>query len=164
MLPLDYFGFNKLLICICFWDSRLTYYNIANYTFRFFSFIKFLCFYFIFPFSSSVCLLLNTAILPEFSHGLTYHYESPSSGEAYRDRQLITNFELWLGKKNLFADMDSKTVSICPYPEKRSQHSFVNISATLVIDTSMERSSRVLHHRNPKIWIFFFQKNSNFDF
>ena len=44
--------------------------------------------------------------------------------------------------------------------------SFVNISPTLVIDTSMERSSRVLHHGNPKIWFFFFKKvrNSNFDF
>ena len=41
--------------------------------------------------------------------------------------------------------------------------SFVNISPTLVIDTSMERFSRVLHHGNPKIW-FFFQKNSKFEF
>ena len=43
--------------------------------------------------------------------------------------------------------------------------SFVNISPTLVINTSMERSLRVLHHGNPKIW-FFFKKvwNSNFDF
>ena len=32
---------------------------------------------------------------------------------------------------------------------------FVDISPTLVIDTSMERSSRVLHNENPKIWIFF---------
>ena len=32
--------------------------------------------------------------------------------------------------------------------------SFVNISPTLVIDTSMKRSSRVLHHGNPKIWFF----------
>ena len=37
---------------------------------------------------------------------------------------------------------------------KRWYHSFVNISPTLVIDTSMERSSRVLHHGNPKIWFF----------
>ena len=36
--------------------------------------------------------------------------------------------------------------------------SFVNISPTLVIDTSMKRSSRVLHHGNPKIWFFFFFK------
>ena len=43
-----------------------------------------------------------------------------------------------------------------------NHHSFVNISPTLVIDTSMERSSRVLHHGNPLIR--FFQKSSNFDF
>ena len=30
--------------------------------------------------------------------------------------------------------------------------SFVNISPTLVIDTSMERSSRILHHGNPKFF------------
>ena len=44
-----------------------------------------------------------------------------------------------------------------------NHHSFVNISPTLVIDTSMERSSRVLHNGNPKIW-FFFQKSSKFEF
>ena len=54
-------------------------------------------------------------------------------------------------------------LSVCPHPEKRYHHSFVNISPTLVIDTSMERSSRVLHHGNPKIW-FFFQKSSKFEF
>ena len=75
----------------------------------------------------------------------------------------------------MFPCEDSKTVSvrpsvclsvclsICPYPEKRNHHSFVNISPTLVIDTSMERSSRVLHHGNPKIW-FIFQKSSKFKF
>ena len=31
-----------------------------------------------------------------------------------------------------------------PYPEKKNHLSFVNISPTLVIDTSMEKSSRVL--------------------
>ena len=43
-------------------------------------------------------------------------------------------------------------------PEKRNHHSFVNISITLVIDASMERSSRVLQHGNPKIWFFFSKK------
>ena len=52
---------------------------------------------------------------------------------------------------------------VCPYPEKRNPLSFVNISPTLVIDTSMKRSSRVLHHGNRKIW-FFFQKSSKFEF
>ena len=67
----------------------------------------------------------------------------------------------------MFPYEDSKTVSvclsICLYPEKRNHHSFVNISPALVIDTSIERSSRVLHHGNPKIWIFF-QKSSKFEF
>ena len=66
----------------------------------------------------------------------------------------------------MFPYEDSKTVSvclsICPYPEKRNHHSFVNISPTLVTDTLMERSSRVLHHGNPKIWLFF--KYSKFEF
>ena len=45
--------------------------------------------------------------------------------------------------------------SVCPYPENRNNPGFINIRPTLVIiDTSMERSSRVLQHRNPKIWFF----------
>ena len=64
---------------------------------------------------------------------------------------------------DMFPYEDSKTVSVClsvrpsvcPHPEKRNPLSFVNISPTLVIDASMERSSRVLHHGSPKIWIFF---------
>ena len=56
----------------------------------------------------------------------------------------------------------SACLSVCPHPEKRYHHSFVNISPTLVIDTSMERYSRVLHHGNPKICIFF-QKSSKFE-
>ena len=56
---------------------------------------------------------------------------------------------------------DSK--SVCPYPEKRNHHSFVNISPTLVIDTSMERSSRVLQHEDTKNW-FFFLKSSKLNF
>ena len=41
--------------------------------------------------------------------------------------------------------------------------SFVNISPTLVIDTSIKKSSRLLHHENPKIRIYF-QKSSKFGF
>ena len=62
----------------------------------------------------------------------------------------------------MFPYEDSKTVSVClsvrlsvcpsvcPYPEKRNHPGFVNISPTLEIDTSMEMSSRVLHHGNQK--------------
>ena len=54
--------------------------------------------------------------------------------------------------------------SICPYPEKRNHPVFVNISPTLVIDTSMERSSRVLQHGNPKIWRKKIRKSLKFEF
>ena len=37
----------------------------------------------------------------------------------------------------------------------RKHPSFVNIIPTLVTDTSMERSSRVLLHRNPKKYFIF---------
>ena len=51
-----------------------------------------------------------------------------------------------------------------PWKEVRSHHSFVNIRPTLVFDTSMERSSRVLQQGNPKILFFFFQTSSKFEF
>ena len=90
------------------------------------------------------------------------YYASPSSGEAYRNRHLTTNFELWVEifrvptcfHMRITKPCLSVRLSICPYPEKRNQHSFINISPTLVIDTSMKRPSRVLYHGNPKIWFF----------
>ena len=54
--------------------------------------------------------------------------------------QKSSKFEIWLVTKSW------------------NQLSFVNISPTLVIDTSMERSSRVLHHGNPKNLIFLSKK------
>ena len=78
-------------------------------------------------------------------------------------------------------------MSVCPYPEKKNHPGFVNISPTidlislwlliaypasgvvygptLVIDTSMERSSRV--HTTawkPINLIFFFQESSKLNF
>ena len=111
-------------------------------------------------------------------------YASPTSGEAYRDRRLTTNLELWveifcvptcfhvrIPKPCLCLSVcpsvcPSVCLSICPYPEKRNHHSFVNISPTLVIDTSMERSSRVLLHHGTQKFDLSFKKvrNSNFDF
>ena len=99
------------------------------------------------------------------------YYASPTSGEAYRNRRLTTNFELWV---KIFCvptcfhmRIPKPCLSVCPsiclYPEKRNHPSFVNVSPTLVIDTSMERSSQVLQHGNPKIWIFF-QKSLKFEF
>ena len=45
-------------------------------------------------------------------------------------------------------------MSVCPYPEKRNHPSFINISPTVVIDTSMERSLRVLEHGNLNFFFF----------
>ena len=66
-------------------------------------------------------------------------------GDAYDDWQLTPNFELWT-KIFLCADMfpyeDSKILSVCPYPNKRNNPSFVNISPTVVIDAWVERCLR----------------------
>ena len=90
------------------------------------------------------------------------YYASPSSGEAYRDRRLTTNFELWVEifcvPTCFHVRIPKPCPSVCPYPEKRNHLSFVNISPTLVIDTSMEWSSRVLHHGNQIFFFFFFFK------
>ena len=55
----------------------------------------------------------------------------------------------------MFPCEDFEILSVCPYPMERNPLSFVNISPTLVIDTSMERSSRVLQHGNTRKLIFF---------
>ena len=86
------------------------------------------------------------------------HYASPTSGEAYSDRQLTPNFEIWVEIFCVPTCFDVRIPKLClsvsPYPEKRNHHSFVNISPIIVIDTSMEKSSRVLQHGKPKIRIF----------
>ena len=91
---------------------------------------------------------------------LCINYASPSSRETYNDRQLTTNFELWV---EIFCVLTcfhmripKPCLSVCPYPEKKNQTGFVNINPTLVVDTSMDRSSRVLQHGTP---IFFKAQN-----
>ena len=88
----------------------------------------------------------------------TTYYASPTSVDAYNDRQLSNNN--WALSWNFCVltcfhmRIPKPCLSVCPHPEKRNHPRFVNIITTLVIDTSMERSSWVLHHGNPKIWIF----------
>ena len=98
---------------------------------------------------------------------LLHIYASPSLGDAYSDPQLTPNLELWV---EIFCvptcfhmRIPKLCLSVLPYPEKRNHSSFVNISPTLIIDTSMERFSRVLQHGNPIIWIYF-QKSSKLNF
>ena len=69
------------------------------------------------------------------------------------------NPKMW----KFFRKFEIDEIEFCPYPEfpnaeNRTHLSFVNISPTLVIDTSMKRSSRVLQHGNQKNLIFFFSK------
>ena len=68
-----------------------------------------------------------------------------------------------------FKKFEIDEIEFCPYPEfpyaeNKNQPSFVNISPTLVIDTSTDRSSRVLQQGNQKFWFFFFSKNFEIEF
>ena len=60
--------------------------------------------------------------------------------------------------KNLNFSQNSSKFEFWLLTKSWNHLSFVNISPTLVIDTSMERSSRVLHHGNPKNWFFISKK------
>ena len=103
---------------------------------------------FIFNEMRQQCIDLFLFFIPSMREHYYASMHPRPAGEAIRDQQLTTNFA------DMFPYEDSKTVSVrlSIYPEKRNHHSFVNISPTLVIiDTSMKRSSRVLHHENPKI-------------
>ena len=60
----------------------------------------------------------------------------PVPGEAYMDWRLTINFELWV---EIFCvptcfhmRIPNQCLSVCPHPEKRNHHSFVNMSLTLV--------------------------------
>ena len=69
------------------------------------------------------------------------------------------NPEMW----KFFEKFEIDKFEFCPYPEfpyaeKKKRPGFVNISPTLVINASTERSSRVLQHGNQKNWFFFFKK------
>ena len=107
---------------------------------------------------------IHLPLLKFWSHSLLRFLESncifiasPLFGDAYNDRQLTLNLELWV-KIFLCVDMfpyeDSEIVSVRlsvrSYPEKINHPSFVNISPTIVIDTSMERSSQILKHGRQK--------------
>ena len=108
-----------------------------------------------------LCILISIVLwrVRMFCPNSYVNYASPSSKANHYFWALNWNFLC----ANVFPCEDSKTLSVCPYPGKRSHHIFVNISPTLVIDTSMERSLRVLKHGSPKI-SFFFQKSSKINF
>ena len=70
--------------------------------------------------------------------------------------------------RTLFSKKGLNWIFTCSYfylcrsaSEKRNHPGFINISLSVINDTSMERSSRVLHHGNPKHLIFFIKKVRN---
>ena len=59
-----------------------------------------------------------------------------------------------------YEDFEILSPSVPPYPEKRNHHSFVIINPTVVIDTSKERSSRLIKFGNPKNLILLKKKQA----
>ena len=68
---------------------------------------------------------------------------------------VFTNTTPWKPKNLIFFFQKSLKFEFWLLTKSWNHLSFVNISPTLVIDTSMEWSSRVLHHGNPEMWKFF---------
>ena len=69
------------------------------------------------------CCIYRDALVIQPPPDYFHVHASPSSGEAFKDRRLTTNFELWVDFflcADMFPYEDSKTVSVCPYPEKRN--------------------------------------------
>ena len=75
----------------------------------------------------------------------------------YINGKVFTSTTAWKPKNLNFSQNGSK-FEFWLLMKSWNNLSFVNISSTLVIDTSMERSSRVLHHGNPKNWFFISKK------
>ena len=81
----------------------------------------------------------------------------------YINGKVFTSTTAWK-PKNLNFFSKKFEIEFWLVPKSLNHLNFINISPTLVIDTSVERSSRVLHHGNPKIWFFLKKKlKLNFD-
>ena len=76
---------------------------------------------------------------------------------------VFTSTTPWKPKNLIFFFQKSSKFEFWLLTKSWNHLSFVNMSPTLVIDTSMEWSSRVLLRGNPKIW-FFFQISLKFEF
>ena len=87
-----------------------------------------------------------------------------SSGDAYKNRQLTPNFELWV---EFFVcrhvSLWGFRIRVCPYPEKRNHPSFISIIPTLVIDTSLESLHEYYSMETQKFDFFLKSSKLNFD-
>ena len=102
---------------------------------------------------TSVCQSVRT---PRKDITIASQYQSYISNWCINGK-VFTSTTPWKPKNLIFFQKSSK-FEFWLLTKSWNHLSFVNISPTLVIDSSMERSSWVLHHGNPKIWFFFSKK------
>ena len=100
----------------------------------------------------SVCLSIHLSVPREKKSPWLRQYQSYISNW-YINGRVFTSTTPWKPENLIFFQKSLKLVFWFVL-NSWNHHSFVNISPTLVIDTSIERSSRVLQQRNSKIWIF----------
>ena len=116
----------------------------------------------IWGFQNRVCLSVHLSAPREKKSPWLLQYQSYIS-IWYINGKVFTSTTPWK-PKNWNSFQKSSKLEFWLVLQSWNHLSFVNISPTLVIDTSMESSLRVLQHENPKIWIFFIKvRNSNFD-
>ena len=108
----------------------------------------------------SVCLSVHLSVPREKKLPWLRQYQSYISNW-YINGNVFTSTTPWK-PKNKIKIQKSLKFEFWLVTKSWNHLSFVNISPTLVIDASMERSSRVLQHWNPKIWKK--QKSSKFEF
>ena len=113
-----------------------------------------------------------------FLHGMHYH-RNPSTPCSNSNKNLLASLSAnvvatflrssWIG---LLQHWNSKIwflkkkfiIEFWLVLKSWNHLSFVNISSTVVNDTSLERFSWVLQHGNPKVWFFKESLKLNFDF
>ena len=120
-----------------------------------------------FPYEDSKTVSVRPSVspYPEKRNHLSFVNISPTSVAKWCINGKVFTSTTAGKLKNLIFFFFSKKfeIEIWLVPKSWILLSFVNISPTLVIDTSMDRSLRALQHGNPKIW-FFFQKSLKLNF
>ena len=110
------------------------------------------CFYIRIP---KPCLTVHLSVPREKKSHWLRQYQSYISN-SYINGKVFKSTTPWKPKKLNFFLVRNSNFDLWLSTKSWNHPSFVNISPTLVIDTSMERSSRVLHHGNLKFFFFFF--------
>ena len=108
-------------------------------------------------------LVLTCAKSWKWNH-LSFIHISPNSyvSNWNINGKVFTSTSTWKPQNLIFFSKKFK-IEFWLVLESWNHFSFVNISSTLVIDTWMERSSRVLYLEKSKIW-FYFKKMLNWVF